>query len=325
MSKPRVFVTRIIPEVGLTRMQEFCDVTVWEDELPPAYDVLLEKAAGMDGLLSLLTDRIDAGLMDAVPGLQVISQYAVGFDNIDTAAATARGIPVGHTPGVLTDTTADFAFSLLMSAARRIVEAQKYVEAGKWQTWGPTLLMGQDVYGATLGIIGMGRIGFAVAERALGFNMRVIYADEVEVPAAAERGMIRKSVDEVLAESDFLSLHTPLTSDTRHMLNADAFKKMKSTCVLINTARGPIVDPAALYDALANGEIAYAALDVTDPEPISPDDPLLTLDNCIIAPHIASSSIATRSRMAVMAADNLLAGLKGERLPHCANPAVYDK
>jgi glyoxylate reductase len=323
MSKPSVFLTRIIPEKGLDLVHEQCAVTVWEDELPPPRDVLLREVAGADGLLCLLTDPLDADVIGAAPRLRVISQMAVGFDNIDVRAATQRGIPVGHTPGVLTDTTADFAFALLMAAARRISEAERFARAGRWKTWGPMLLMGQDVHSATLGIVGMGRIGQAMARRAQGFDMRVLYADPSEPDAARAMGAVRVELDELLGESDFVSLHVPLTADTAHLIDARALERMKSTAILINTARGPVVDQAALYDALASGQIAYAALDVTDPEPIAPDDPLLALDNCLIVPHIASSSVASRTRMAVMAAENLLAGLNGDRLPHCANPQVY--
>lgn len=321
MSKPKVFVTRMIPDEGLKMVQDACDLKLWEGETPPAYEVLCQEVADVDGLLCLLTERVDGNLMDSAPNLKVISQMAVGFDNIDVAAATERGLPVGNTPGVLTDTTADFAFTLMLAAARRVVEGEKYVQAGKWKTWGPTLLMGQDIYGATLGIIGMGRIGQAMARRAAGFNMRIVYADTMEV-SVPDLQMERMSIDDVLQEADFVSVHTPLTPDTKHLMNAETFKQMKPTAILVNTARGPIVDPRALYDALKTGEIAYAALDVTEPEPISTDDPLLTLDNCLIVPHIASSSVATRNRMARMAAENLLAGLKGEPLPNCVNSEV---
>lgn len=323
MSKPTVFVTRIVPEKALEIFREHCAATVWEGELPPSRDDLLRAVAGADGLLCLLTDPVDADVIDAAPRLRVISQMAVGYDNIDLPAATRRRIPVGHTPGVLTDTTADFAFALLMAAARRISEAERFARAGRWKTWGPTLLMGQDVYGATLGIVGMGRIGQAVARRARGFEMRVLYADPSEPEAARELGAVRVDLDDLLAQADFVSLHVPLTAATERLIDARALARMKPTAILVNTARGPVVDQAALYDALVSGQIAYAALDVTDPEPIAPDDPLLSLDNCLIVPHIASSSVATRTRMAVMAAENLIAGLKGDRLPHCANPQVY--
>ena len=323
MPHPRVFVTRPIPPDGLALLREACEVVLWEDELPPPYDVLRREAAAAEGLLCLLSDRVDASLLDAAPHLKVISQMAVGYDNIDVPAATAHGLPVGHTPGVLTDTTADFAFALLMAAARRISEGERYARAGRWRTWGPTLLMGQDVSGATLGLVGMGRIGLAVARRATGFAMRVIYTDPTEVPAAEALGARRVPLPDLLAQADFISLHTPLTPETHHLLDAAAFARMQPSCIVINTARGPVIDPDALYDALASGRIAGAALDVTEPEPLPADHRLYTLDNCLIAPHIASSSVATRRRMAIMAAENLLAGLQGARLPHCVNPQVY--
>ncbi len=323
MSQPKVFVTRVIPDAGLDLLRPHVELDIWPDELPPDYETLRARSATVDGLLCLLSDRIDAALIEGSPRLKVISTMAVGFDNIDIQAATARGIPVGHTPGALTEATADFAFALLMAAARRITEAERYVRAGRWKTWGPMLLMGQDVYGATLGIIGLGRIGQAVARRARGFDMRVIYYGGSDEDAARAIGAERRSLEDVLAESDFLSLHCPLTPETRGLINADALRRMKPTSILINTARGAVVDHAALYQALRDGWIAGAALDVTDPEPIPLDSPLLTLDNCVIAPHIASSTERTRARIARMAAENLLAGLRGERLPHCANPAVY--
>lgn len=324
MSKPRVYVTRLIPDEGLQTILAACDAEVWEGELPPPREVLLEKIKGKEGLLSLLTDKVDAELMDAAGGLRVISNYAVGFDNIDVKAATARGIPVGNTPGVLTETTADLAFALLMAVARRVVEGVDYVRAGRWKTWGPRLLLGQDVHGATLGLIGFGRIGQAMARRARGFNMRILYHDRARMPEAeAALGATFVDLDTLLRESDFVSLHTDLNPTTRHMIDAAALAKMKPTAILINSARGPIVDPVALADALRRGVIAGAGLDVTEPEPIPLDDPLLQLPNCVIVPHIASASVATRGLMARMAADNLLAGLRGERLPNCVNPEVY--
>ena len=325
MSRPNVFVTRVIPDAGLERIRAFADAEIWEREEPPPYDVLLKVVGEVDGLLCLLTDRIDAPLIAAAgESLKVISQMAVGTDNIDLAAATERGIPVGHTPGVLTETTADFAFALLMAAARRVVEGERYVKAGSWVTWNPTLLMGHDIHRATLGLIGFGRIGQAVARRAQGFGMRLLYTNlSVDETAGNELGAERREFEELLAESDFVSLHVPLTDGTTHLIGERELELMKPSAVLINTARGPVVDPEALYRALKNGEIAYAALDVTEPEPIPPGHPLLTLDNCLIVPHIASSSLATRNLMATMAAENLEAGLKGEKLPHCANPQVY--
>lgn len=326
MGKPKVFVTRAIPDRGLELLRQACHIEVWDGELPPPREVLLERVRGVDGLLSLLTDPVDAGLMDAAgPGLRVISNYAVGYDNIDVAEATGRGIPVGNTPGVLTETTADMAFALLMAAARRVVEGAEYVRAGRWRTWGPKLLLGHDVHGATLGVIGMGRIGQAVTRRASGFDMRVIYFDPYCDP---EKGpfvgvAVRCDLADLLAEADFISLHVPLTEETHHLIDASALAKMKPTAVLINTSRGPVVDTDALYEALSAGRIAYAALDVTDPEPLPAGHKLLSLPNCLVVPHIASASWATRTRMAEMAAENLLAGLRGERLPHCVNPEVY--
>ncbi len=328
MSKPRLFVTRLIPQIGLDMVQSLSadyDIEVWPNPLPPAYDVLLQKVNGLTGLLCLLTDKIDATLMDAAgPQLKVISQMAVGFDNIDVPAATARHLPIGNTPGVLTDATADFAWTLLMAAARRVVEGDKFTRAGQWQTWGPIDFLGPDVSGATLGIVGFGRIGQAVAKRAQGFDMRVLYFDPKRQPEA-ERAYHTQyaDLDTVLREADFLSIHTTLSKDTYHYFDDAKLKLMKSSAVLINTSRGPVVDPAALYRALTAGIIAYAALDVTEPEPIKPDDPLLTLDNIIVAPHIASASFTARNKMAAMSAANLIAGLKGERLPNCVNPQVY--
>lgn len=326
MTKSRVFVTRIIPDAGLKLVQDFCDVDFWTDELPPPREALLARVAGVDGLLCLLTDRVDGEVMDTTgPGLKVISNHAVGFDNIDVPAATARGIPVGNTPGILTDATADFAFALLLAAARRVSEGERFVRAGKWVTWGPSLLLGPDVHAATLGLIGFGRIGQAMARRAAGFAMRVLYHDPTLPQPPADLHATAVDLPTLLRESDFVSLHVPLTPGTRHLINRETLALMKPTAVLINTARGSVVDPTALYEALAARRIFAAALDVTDPEPIPLDSPLLALDNCLIVPHIASASVATRDKMARMAAENLLAGLRGERLPNCVNPEVYGR
>jgi glyoxylate reductase len=318
--KPKIYVTRHLPKVALDKLVEACDVEIWDEEFPPSYELLTEKVADKDGLVCLLTDKIDANLMDAAPNLKVISQIAVGFDNIDIPAATERNISVGNTPGVLTDATADFAFTLLMSAARRVVEGMDYVRGDKWKTWGLTLLLGQDIAGATLGIVGMGRIGQAMAKRAAGFDMQVIYYDAYrQEKAEAELGVAYVDMDTLLKESDYISLHVNLTNETRGLFGAEAFGKMKETAVLINTARGPVVDSDALYDALKEGQIGYAALDVTDPEPIPVDHKLLTLPNIIIVPHIASATITSRTKMAMMAADNLIAGVNGEPLPFPVN------
>jgi lactate dehydrogenase-like 2-hydroxyacid dehydrogenase len=316
----------MIPEGGLKLVREACDAEIWSDELPPRRNLLLEKVRGVDGLLALLTDTLDEEVMSAAgPQLKVISNFAVGYDNVDVKAATARGIPVGNTPGVLTETTADMAFALLMAAARRIAEGADYVRAGRWRTWGPMLLLGHDIHGATLGIVGMGRIGQALARRAAGFDMRIAYFDPYCEP---NRGPfvdvgLRCELPDLLADADFVSLHVPLSQDTHHLINARTLAMMKPNAVLINTSRGPVVDSDALYEALKAGQIAYAALDVTEPEPLPAGHKLLTLPNCLVVPHIASASFATRTRMAVMAAENLIAGLQGRRLPNCVNPEVY--
>ncbi len=324
MTKPKVFVTRAIPNRGLDLVLEFCDADVWPGELPPSREELLERVRGVDGLVSLLTDRIDSEVMDAAgQQLKVISNQAVGFDNIDVPAATQRGLPVGNTPDVLTDATADFAFALMMTAGRRIAEGERYVRAGKWKTWSPSLLLGVDFKGATLGLVGFGRIGKAMARRASGFDMRVIYYDTLETRPPAEIKATHVDMDTLFEESDFISLHTPLTADTRHLINAAHLALMKPTAVLVNTSRGPVVDLDALYEALKAKRIFAAALDVTEPEPLPMDHPLLTLDNALIVPHIASASKTTRDKMAWMAAQNLIAGLKGEHLPNCVNPQVY--
>jgi glyoxylate reductase len=318
--KPKVYVTRHLPEVAWNKLVDVCAVESWDEEYPPPYDLLVEKVADKEGLVCLLTDKIDANLMAAAPHLKVISQIAVGYDNIDVQAATKHHILVGNTPGVLTEATADFAFALLTSAARRVVEGMDYVRHDKWKTWGLTLLLGQDIYGATLGIVGMGRIGQALAKRAAGFDMRILYFSRQRKPELeAAYGAEFVDLDALLQESDYISLHVNLTEETRGMIDADAFARMKETAVLINTARGPIVDTDALYHALTNVQIAYAALDVTDPEPLSADHKLLTLPNIIIAPHIASATITSRTKMALMAVDNLIAGVNGEPLPFPVN------
>lgn len=323
MTLPRVYVTREIPEVGLRLLREQCAVEVWPSELPIPRAALLSAAAQAEGLLTLLSDPIDATLIAAAPQLRVISQYAVGYDNIDVAAATARGIPVGNTPDVLTDATADFAFALLMAAARRIPEGMDNVRQGAWQTWGPKTLLGQDVWGATLGIIGLGRIGQAMARRGKGFAMRVLFTDPHCKAEGAALGAECVSLETLLAEADFVSLHCPLTPQTRGLIGARELRLMKATAILINTARGAVIQQDALVQALQEGWIGGAALDVTDPEPLPPTHPLVGLPNCLITPHIASATVTARDQMARIAAENLLAGLRGERLPHCVNPEVY--
>jgi glyoxylate reductase len=326
-AQPKVFVSRRIPDDGLNPVVDACDASIWPHELPPPRDELLRAVAGCDGVLTLLTDRVDDEFLDAAgPQLKVVSNYAVGFDNVDVPACTRRGIPVGNTPGVLTETTADLAWTLLMAAGRRVAEGDRYVRAGKWKTWGPMLLLGPDVHGSTLGIVGFGRIGQAVARRAAGFGMTIVYHDVHRAEAAVETayGATFLPLEELLGRADFVSLHVNLTPETRGLMNAEKLGWMKPTAVLVNTSRGPVVDQHALADALSDGTIFAAALDVTDPEPIAAEDPLLGLDNCLVVPHIASASRATRGKMAEMAAANLLAGIRGERLPTPVNPEVYD-
>ncbi|MDK2799301.1 MAG: glyoxylate reductase [Clostridiales bacterium] len=324
--RPKVYVTRQIPEEGLNIIKEVADMKIWEDEMPPSREVLLGEIEWVDGLVSLLTDKIDAELMEKAKKLKVVSNYAVGFDNIDLKEATRRGIMVTNTPGVLTETTADLTFALMMASARRLVEADKYVRVGRWKTWGPMLMLGQDLYGATLGLIGLGRIGYAVAKRAKGFDMNVIYySTHRKEEAEKELGIKYVDLEQLLKESDFVSLHVPLTSDTKHLINKNTLSLMKKTAILINTARGPVVDEDALYEALVNKKIYAAGLDVMNPEPPSSDNPLLKLDNVIVLPHIASASIKTRTKMAIMAAENLVAGLKGEIPRNLVNVEVLKK
>lgn len=322
MAKPKVYVTRRMAQEALDKIAQVTEMEVWPEELPPPYDVLLEKVRDVDGLLPLLTDRIDANLMDAAPRLKVISNMAVGYDNIDVPEATKRGIVVGNTPGVLTETTADMAFALLMAAARRVAEADAFTRKGRWKTWGPMVMLGQDIHRATLGIVGLGRIGKEIAKRAKGFNMKVLYHDQIR-QAQEEKQLGVEYVSELsalLSRSDFVSIHVPLGPQTHHLIGAAEFALMKPTAILINTSRGPVVDQKALYEALKSHQIFAAAIDVTEVEPIPMDSPLLTLDNIIITPHIASGSVATRTKMANMAAANLIAGVQGEIPPNCVNP-----
>ena len=314
--KPNVFVTRNIP--GLDRLTDICQVDLWPEDFPPPYATLCERIRGVDGLLCMLTDRIDGALMDAAGSkFKVISQMAVGYDNIDVQAAHQRGIAIGNTPGVLTETTADLAFALLLASARRLMEGVRYIQNGQWITWQPTALLGSDVTGATLGIVGLGRIGRAVAKRAAGFDMTVLaYSPHLSDAEAAQSGVQRVDLPELLQRSDFVSLHCLLSPETRHLINATTLAQMKRSAILINTTRGPVVDQIALYEALVNGVIAGAALDVTDPEPLQADHPLLKLPNVIIVPHVGSATVGTRGKMAQIAVDNLIAGVSGQPLPH---------
>jgi len=324
MSKPKVYVTREIPERGLKIIKERFDAEVWPEYAPPPKEVIIEKVRDVDALASLLSDKVNAEVFDAAPKLKIVAQLAVGYDNIDAKEATKRGIYVTNTPGVLTETTADFAWTLLMAVARRVVEADKYVRTGKWKVgWHPSMLSGRDIYGATIGIVGAGRIGSAVAQRAKGFNMKILYYDVIPRPELEkELGAKRIDLGTLLSESDFISVHVPLMKATYHLINEERLKLMKKTAYLINNSRGPVIDENALYEALKEGRIAGAALDVFEQEPTSVGNPLLTLDNIVVAPHISSASHETRSKMAEMVAENLVAFFEGRTPPNLVNPEV---
>ncbi|HKF79508.1 MAG TPA: D-glycerate dehydrogenase [Thermoleophilaceae bacterium] len=311
----RVFVTWRLPGSALDRLAATHETAVWAEEAPPSAGELRERAAPAEGLLTMLMDRVDAELIAACPRLRAISNYAVGVDNVDLAAATARGIPVGNTPGVLTDSTADLAVALMLSAARRIVEGDAVVRRGEWLRWEPDFLLGRDLHGATVGIVGYGRIGQAVARRLGGFGCELLHSSRSG----------GTPLEELLDRSDFVTLHLPLGEDTRGLIGEEALARMKPTAYLVNTARGPIVQTAALGRALRGGEIAGAALDVTDPEPLPADHPLLEAPNLTVLPHLGSATRATRAAMADVAVDNLVAALAGERMPYCANPEVYER
>ncbi|MBA2597420.1 MAG: D-glycerate dehydrogenase [Chloroflexia bacterium] len=315
-----VAVTRQIPEAGLSVLQESTTVKIWEEKLPPDEVQLRKLLAGCDGALTLLTDSIDGALLDSLPRLRVVSNFAVGYDNIDVNAASERGVLVCNTPDVLTNATADHTWALLLAAARRIPESIEFVRAGKWETWDPLLLLGQEVSGATIGIAGLGRIGKEVAKRARGFDMRILAFDPYEDEAFAEaHGVAYVTLEQLLEESDFVTLHVALTAETRHLIAAPELDRMKSSAILVNASRGPVIDTEALVAALRNDSILGAALDVTDPEPLPADHPLVTMPNCIVVPHTASATVQTRDRMADLAARNLLAGLRGERPPASVN------
>jgi glyoxylate reductase len=313
-AKPRVFVARRIPAVGLDLIAPHCDADVWADPLPPPATVLRDKVRNCEGLISLLTDRVDDELLAAAPRLGVVSNFAVGVNNIDLAAAARRGIRVGNTPGVLTEATADIAVTLLLAAARRLGESAADAREGRWKTWDPLGWLGRDLVGRTLGIVGMGRIGFATAKRLHhGWGMRVLYTARSPKPEAdRELKATRVDLDTLLGESDYVSVHTDLNADTKGLFGAEQFEKMKRTAVFVNTSRGPVVDQPALAAALRAGTIFAAGLDVTDPEPLPPDHELFRLPNCVVAPHIASATVHTRNEMARICAENLVAGLAGK-------------
>lgn len=319
--RPSVYITRAIPEETLTKIKEVCDVKMWnEEDIPVPYDVLEREIIEVDGLYSLLTDRIDLALLEKAKKLKVVSNMAVGFNNIDLATATQRGIMVTNTPGVLTETTADFTFALLLATARRLIEAADFLRQGQWKTWSPMLLTGQDVYGATLGIIGMGRIGEGLAKRAKGFAMRVLYYNRTRKPETEkELGVAYADMETLLRESDFVCVMTPYNPETNNLIGARELSMMKKTAILINTARGGIVNEEALYHALKKGEIWAAGLDVFEQEPVALDHPLLTLPNVVALPHIGSASEKTRTTMANLAAENLLTALAGKTPPNLVN------
>ena len=321
---PTVLVTHTLPDGWLELLQDHCRLIIGPPDANEFSSDLVAHLGEAEGIYSLLTIQISAETLSKAPRLRVISNMAVGFDNIDVAACTRRGIPVGHTPGVLTDGTADLTMAILLAAARRLLEANRDAREGRWTTWSPTGWLGADLHGAILGIVGMGKIGQAVARRAHGFGLRIVYCDSVRQPEV-EKDLHASwlNFNDLLQKSDFVCLHVPLNPDTYQLMNADSLKKMKKNAILINTSRGPVVDTLALIQALQENWICGAALDVTDPEPLPLDHPLFELDNCLVVPHIGSATWNTRRRMAELACENLLAGLQGKHLLYTANPEVY--
>ncbi len=313
MPQPVVYITRRIPTEAIDLLHSVAEVRQWDNDDPIPRDVLLAEVGEIDALFPMITERIDEEVLTRASRLKVVANMAVGYDNIDVPACTSHQVQVTNTPDVLTETSADLAFALLMSTGRGIVQGDRYVRRGEWKVWGPLLHLTPDIHGTTLGIVGMGRIGQAMARRARGFDMRVLYYSRSRrEDLERENGYEYASLDDLLVQSDYVSVHVALNEATRHIIGAEQLKRMKRTGILVNTGRGPLVDQHALYEALRVGEIAGAALDVTDPEPISMDDPLLTLDNCIITPHVGSASFGTRTRMATLAAENIAAVLSGK-------------
>ena len=327
MTQPRLFVTRIMHPDGIALLGEAAEVEVWPDDPPPSPEQLRARVADAEGVLINIMDRVDESLLDAAPKLRVVSQLAAGLDNVDIPECTRRGILVGSTPGILSKAVADHAFALLLSAARRVVESDKWVRGNNWElAFHPTYWLGNEVQGSTLGIVGLGQIGLEMARRAQGFDMRILYYSRRRQAEAEEQyGLTYAPLGELLGESDYVSLHVPLTPETRHLINAEALRRMKSTAILVNISRGPVVDTDALCTALREGWIGGAGLDVVDPEPIPDDHPLLFMDNVTITPHIGSASVLSRRAMCLMAARNLINGLQGQRLVHCANPELYER
>jgi len=318
MQKPKLFITRYIPEPAIKRLEEVFEVEIFPENRAITHEELKEKVKDIDALICLLTDNIDHEIIEAASNLKCISVYAVGYNNIDVETATKHGIVICNTPGVLTETTADLAWALIMSCARRIVEADCFVREGKFQGWEPMLMLGNDIFGKTLGIIGMGRIGRAVANRALGFDMKVIYYDPQVDPESLPSDYVSVDLTTLCQNSDFISIHTPLTPETRHLIGEKEFNLMKPTAILINTARGPIIDEQALISALKENKIAGAGLDVYENEPVIPEE-LIKLSNVILLPHIGSASYETRTKMALLAAENAIAVIEGKNPPARVN------
>ena len=327
MTQPSAFVSRMMDPDALTLIEKATDMEVWPDDPPPSPDQLRAKLADAEGVLINIMDRVDGALLDAAPKLRVVSQLAAGLDNVDIPECTRRGILLGSTPGILSKAVADHGFALLLSAARRVVESDKWVRGNNWElAFHPNYWLGKEVQGSTLGIVGLGQIGLEMARRAQGFDMRILYHSRNRRPEAeAQHGLTFATLETLLTESDFVSLHVPLTAETRHLIDADALRKMKSTAILVNISRGPVVDTDALCQALREGWIGGVGLDVVDPEPIPDDHPLMFMDNVTITPHIGSASVLSRRAMSIMAAENLIKGLNGQRLVHCANPELYER
>jgi len=326
MNKPKIYVTRDQPGTALTELQNLYDVTINPEDHPVPKHVLIEEVNGISGIIACVGDRIDGEVMDASGGtLQAVCNAIVGFDNIDLIAATERGIYVTNTPGVLTETVADLTFGLILSAARNIASADRYIRTGKWHGWGPKQFLGVDVYGKTLGIVGLGRIGYAVAKRAQGFNMELLFYDVIRNPEQEQKyGLTFTPLDTLLQKSDFVSIHVPLLPQTRHFISERELNLMKNTAFLVNTSRGPVVNEKALIKALQTGKIRGAGIDVWDPEPPQGTNPLLIMDNVVVLPHIASASIETRSLMIQMAINNLKCTLQGKIPPNLVNKEVVN-
>src|SRR5215211_3323023 len=327
MTRPKAYITRRIPQAAIDIVAADCDYAIWDSEdQPTPRDVLLREAANADGLLAMLAERIDAEFLGAAPRCRVVANMAVGYDNADVPAMTQHGVLLTNTPGVLTETTADLAWTLVMAAGRRIVEGQKLIEAGQWKSWSPMFMVGQDIYGATLGVVGAGRIGSAVVRRAAGFNMRLLYHNRHPSPELEQQtGAQYRPLDDLLREADYVVVLLPLSNETRGMFGAREFALMKPTAVFVNAARGPIVNEQALAEALKQGRPWAAGLDVFEKEPIGPDHPLLSLPNLVAVPHIGSATVTTRTRMATTAATNLVAALTGQPVPNPVNPEVLAK